>query len=151
MISEFFSRLKRVRSFDPDKPFLLTYDHVPEFMEWLESWYGRRSKVFIVKRKRCPLCTSYLISRRKSGRKLDENGNTIFYLGHEISCPFCQRLTVEDPRVPDNENPVMDVAPHVPGWVRCPNCRFYFSLDNDSSWSKGRHRTCGQRLQIVDP
>jgi hypothetical protein len=118
------------------EPLKITDENVAEVHAWLRTWWGRRTKIAVMMSKRCPECGSYYIRRR------------LTTVSFRVLCPFCQRVTVDDPLIPDNDNPPAEVVPHTPGWVRCPFCRKYFSL-TDYSWNGERHRTCGQRLVVV--
>ena len=96
-------------------------------------------------RKSCPVCKGQILFRRcggatPEGRRWD---------GIETICPSCGKNTVEDPWVPDNDNPVEKVTPNAKGWVVCPCCGIRFQPTDKGVFRTGRHRRCGQ-LIIVD-
>ena len=134
--------------YDFSRPCRVTDENLPRVRAWLTTWAGRRSRTFVIGDKRCPVCASYLIARRFCRWERDGSGAPVRHImGLEAICPYCQRPTVQDPWVPDNDNPSMEVAPHRPGWVLCPGCGKTFSL-TPYSWDGERHQTCGQRLRI---
>jgi len=89
--------------------------------------------------KRCPICGSQFV-----GRTFCEN----YALGIEVRCPQCKRCTVEDHGIPDNDNPPAHTTPYRENWVKCPQCRWRFPLE-EPYWNGERHRPCGQRI-IID-
>jgi hypothetical protein len=69
----------------------------------------------------------------------------------EYKCPQCGPVDVEEPFSPDNDADPMDVTPNTSGWVRCPCCGVLFSPQYEGSFRSGRHRACGQKLNILRP
>lgn len=99
--------------------------------------------------KKCPLCGSYCLwSLQRRGTAEPKPG---IYCSRSITiiCPQCQACTVDDPLIPDNDNPPIQITPYMAEWVKCLHCRRRFNYTNRSSYRKGRHCTCGQRL-IID-
>jgi uncharacterized Zn-finger protein len=125
--------------FNFSRPLKITDENLPQVRAWQRTWRGRWSGIGICEDKRCPICGSYYISRQYcEGRAR----------GVRYTCPYCQRLTVDDPWIPDNDRPEAIVSCYLRDWVRCPNCGKRFTLANPSSWNGERHVTCGQRLKI---
>jgi len=136
--------LNRMRpSSSDDLPFKVTEENLEEIRR-------RFPWLLILQYKKCPFCQSYLVGaevrRCSKYQMLHQSQNP--RLLPTIYCPFCQRQTLDDPWVPDNETPPLEVRPFLPNWVRCPCCGWKFSLDNPSSWTGECHRKCGQRLII---
>jgi hypothetical protein len=61
------------------------------------------------------------------------------------------QLPTNDDAPQRNDSPPMTVTPFQPNWVRCPCCKIAFSLQNTDSWTGSSHKTCGQRLVVVEP
>jgi len=72
-----------------------------------------------------------------------------YWDGIEIICPTCGKPTIDDPLVPENNNPVQSVEMNQKGWVKCPCCARRFKPESDY-FRNGRHRMCGQALVIKD-
>ena len=101
---------------------------------------------FIVTEKKCPFCGSLYFGRQWRHCVWEEDG-TRYNRPIVRYCPNCQRVTVDKPWIPDNDNLPVSVKPNQANWVRCPCCHKHFSLESDS-WTGERHITCGQRLVI---
>jgi hypothetical protein len=104
---------------------------------------------YIIRTKKCPLCGSFYFGRTIPFRR-GEDG-TRYYGIRERYCPRCQCVTVDDPYIPDNDNPPVSVKPNHVNWVKCPHCQKHFSLEFRASWNGERHTTCGQYLTITSP
>jgi len=120
-------------------------------MNWFSRFISSRGeqREFALRSKRCPTCGVWLVGWTESKWQLDEQGN---HSSHSIAlkakCPNCQKLTVAEPWVPDNDNEPLLVLPFASSWVKCPQCGWKFSLEEPTSWSGERHLKCGQRLII---
>ena len=94
--------------------------------------------------KRCPVCKGEVLSRRTGGMT-PEGGH---WTGLETICPTCGKNTIDDPYVPDNDNPAQTVTVDTKGWATCPCCGFRFRPSDAGRFRDGRHRRCGQSLSI---
>ena len=95
-------------------------------------------------RKRCPVCKGEILFRKTGGAR-PEGGR---WDGMETICPTCGKSTVDDPFMPDNDNPAQHVAPNTKGWVTCPSCGFRFMPSDRGAFRDGHHTRCGQALVI---
>jgi hypothetical protein len=107
---------------------------------------SRLPEEYIVYDKKCPRCGSYYFGRTILCRRGEDGSH---YCGvMERYCPHCQCLTVDNPYIPDNDNPPVSVKPNHAHWVKCPCCQKHFAVEYGGSWNGERHTTCGQRLLI---
>src|SRR5688572_14890746 len=98
----------------------------------------------LLSHKRCPACGGEILSRRAGGA-LPEGGR---WDGIETICAICGKDTIDDPWMPDNDNPVKEAFVTSRGWVTCPCCRFRFKPSDMGRFREGRHRRCGQLVEI---
>ena len=135
--------ITRIMLQSSDTPFIVTDANA-------EEQVTRHPGIHILYTKQCPVCRSYLVYWYFTEYKTHISGNGMSVgSGRKIICPNCQKLTVSDPLMPDNDNPPMEGTPFEPDWVRCPNCRRGFRLSS-GEWTGQRHRRCGQLLNIRD-
>jgi len=99
----------------------------------------------VLPNKRCPVCKGEILFRRCGGMWSDGTK----WDGYETICPACGKDTVDDPFVPDNDNPEREAAPDTNGWVLCPCCGYRFKATDWGAFKEGRHRRCGQALRIT--
>jgi hypothetical protein len=104
-------------------------------------WKGWRP----LARKRCPVCKGEVLFRRTGG-STPEGGR---WDGIETFCPTCGKNTIDDPFLPDNDNPEQKVTVDAKGLVTCPCCGFRFLPSDRGAFRDGHHRRCGQAL-IID-
>ncbi len=132
-ITNFFKKLN-----PPHVPFKVTDEN-------LEEIRVLHPNLLIFLRKKCPICQSYVVCNTRH-RKLNDPPSITAPIGY---CPNCRAVTVDDPWVPDNENPLIEVMPYQPNWVRCPHCGVRFSILSQTSWTGERHSSGSTAMPIA--
>ena len=66
-------------------------------------------------------------------------------------CPICSgsETTEEIIRYFENDTPAIDVKADEDGWVKCPCCRWKFTIRDLNVWTGRRHKRCGQKLNVI--
>lgn len=88
----------------------------------------------------CPDCEG-------TGKIRTENRNTFTF----TVCESCSGSGTTGRIVPyfRNDHPALTVAVDADGWLRCPHCGKYFTIHDAERWTGLRHKTCGQKLLVV--
>jgi hypothetical protein len=142
-----------IMKIDLIKPFFISNENKDEIDQQVQKqtrrFGGLGAPQYRVKHnKKCPICGSYCLWHIHSGCRYDPKTHSYLYGGITVICPNCQKCTVDEPLIPDNDAPPIQVTPYMPEWVKCPHCGVRFKYTQEAYYRKGRHCRCGQQLII---